>query len=142
MSAWESWLPVNSSRDSIVFFGRGSAFLALAFAVVLLAAGNAWAGSFTVVSCDGSTASAGWSTFAVNAPPGSIFNPTCSAGWPQVEGEWLGAFPPAMEAGLPGGSPSSFPPGATAGLVFTAPAGDGIVGGEVWVYGQSIPATA
>jgi len=47
-----------------------------------------------------------------------------------------------MEAGLPAGSPSSSPPGATAGLVFKAPAGDDIVGGEVRVYGQSVPETA
>ena len=51
--------------------------VALALAVVFLVPAGARAGSLALVTCDGSTASEGWSAFAINAPSESSV-PTCT----------------------------------------------------------------
>jgi hypothetical protein len=95
----------------------GVVILAWAGSLATVSVPEAWAGSLTLVSCAGSSADAGWTAFSEGAPPvGSINSSSCS---------------PGMEVGLPDGAPA----GAAEGLVFTAPGGETIVGGEITVKG-------
>jgi hypothetical protein len=105
---------------------------ASALAAALLLPASARAGSLALVTCDGSSASEGWSAFTENAPAGSNAVPTCTQSWT------VGLFappgyPPGMEAQLP--SETVFD--ARAGLLFTAPAGESIAGGDVTVAPQA-----
>jgi hypothetical protein len=105
---------------------------ASALAAALLLPASARAGSLALVTCDGSSASEGWSAFTENAPAGSVAVPTCSQSWT------VGLFappgyPPGMEAQLPSETVSD----ARAGLLFTAPAGESIAGGDVTVAPQA-----
>ncbi len=89
------------------------------FGLMFMAPAVVRAGSWTLVSCAGSTADAGWASFSEGSPPGGSTNSSgCS---------------PGMVVGLPDGAPA----GAAEGLVFTAPSGETIVGGAVTVSGSA-----
>jgi hypothetical protein len=106
-------------------------FATIALLLILVPA-SACAGSLALVSCDGSSASEGWSAFSVNAPAGSAAVPTCSASWTLGVGEPSG-YPPGLEAHLPSGTVSD----ARAGVQFTAPAGMSIAGGSLTISPQA-----
>ncbi len=95
----------------------GVVILASAGSLATVSVPDARAGTLTLVTCAGSPANAGWTVFSEGAPPaGSINSSSCS---------------PGMEVGLPDEAPA----GAAEGLVFTAPGGETIVGGEITVKG-------
>jgi hypothetical protein len=104
---------------------------ACVLAAMIFIYGDARAGSLALISCNGSGANEGWSAFSVNAPAGSSTVSTCSAGWTIGAGEPSG-YPDGLEAQLPTGTVSD----ARAGLVFNAPAGETIVGGDITVAPQ------
>lgn len=110
---------------------RCGSIAAFALAAVLLMPVGARAGSLALLSCGGSTASQGWSAFSANAPGGSVIVPTCSASWTVGVGEPSG-YPPGMEAHLPNATAAD----ARAGLVFNAPTGESIAGGDITVAPQ------
>jgi len=103
----------------------------LAIVAIVLTPAGARAGSLALVSCGGSTASEGWSAFAVNAPAGSVAVPTCSESWTVGVGQPSG-YPPGFEASLPSETVSD----ARAGVQFSAPAGMSIAGGSITVSPQ------
>lgn len=91
--------------------------LAWAGSFATVAVPEARAGALTLVTCAGSSADAGWASFSEGAPPGgSINSSSCS---------------PGMEVALPDEAPA----GAAEGLVFIAPGGETITGGEITVKG-------
>lgn len=97
----------------------GVVILAWACSLAIVSVPEARAGALTLVTCAGSSADAGWTSFSEGAPPGGSTNSSsCS---------------PGMEVGLPDGAPA----GAAEGLVFTAPGGETIVGGEITVVGSA-----
>jgi hypothetical protein len=97
----------------------GVMILAWMGSLVIVAERDALAGSWALVSCAGSSADAGWASFSEGAPPGgSTSSVSCS---------------PGMKVGLPEGALA----GAAEGLVFTAPGGETIVGGEITVVGSA-----
>jgi len=98
----------------------GSVVVALALAVMLLVPAGARAGRLALVTCDGSSASEGWSSSSENGP-GAIAVLTCTQ-------EWEG-LPAGMMVGLREGAP----PDARAALRFIAPTGDTIDGGDIFV---------
>ncbi len=106
--------------------------LALAAIVFLLPAAVARAGRLALVTCDGSTASEGWSGFAETVPPGpenvsgAIAVTTCTQEWGE---NGSSGFPAGMLAGLSEETSRD----ARVGLRFIAPSGDTIVGGNILV---------
>ncbi len=95
----------------------GVVILAWAGSLATVSVPEAQAGTLALVTCAGSPANAGWSGFSEGSPPaGSINSSGCS---------------PGMVVGLRDEAPA----GAAEGLVFTAPSGETIIGGEITVRG-------
>lgn len=99
--------------------------VAVACAVMAVWPAGARAGSLALLTCDGSGASDGWSAFIEDAPAGSAAVSTCSESRP--------GYPLGLEAYLPSGTVSD----ARAGLLFTAPAGESIAGGDITLAPQA-----
>lgn len=118
--------------DMTIRLRRCCGAVAVACAVLVVLPAGARAGSLALVTCGGSTASEGWTAFSVNAPAGSAAVSTCSASWLVGVDEPSG-YPSGLEAHLPSGTAAD----ARAGVQFTAPAGDTIVGGDISLAPQA-----
>ncbi len=97
------------------------------FAAMSFTVGEA-RGALALISCDGSSASEGWKTFFQGNVSEDIAESSCSERWANEAGEpW--AYPAGMEVRLRGGTRSD----ARVGLVFVAPEGESLVGGDITV---------
>jgi hypothetical protein len=101
---------------------RRSGLLALCLAMVTLLVPASAHARLALLTCGGSSASEGWSSFSII---GGDSVPTCS----QSLTFDSTTYPPGLEADLPGGIPY----GARAGLEFIAPSGETISGGDITV---------
>ncbi len=104
----------------------GSLAVCMLLAMAFIA-GNAWAGSLALISCDGTSANEGWKIFSRGNLSGTT-ELSCSDQWTNEAGEPWG-YPAGMAASLRAGTRSD----ARLGLMFVAPEGESIVGGDITV---------